>query len=149
MDGRRDAGAEAGLDSPAGVRSSRRFCATGRSPRLCCVPTLLATLDHDLPELRLLIVSGESCPQDLVERWGAPERRFLNVYGPTEATVSATWTVLEPGRAVTIGVPLPTYSIVILDPDSDQVRALTVDGEIGIAGVGVAEGYLNQPRADR
>jgi len=39
---------------------------------LVCVPTLLATLDEDLPGLRFLLVSGESCPQDLVARWHRP-----------------------------------------------------------------------------
>ncbi len=122
------------------------FLRDRRITALCCVPTLLATLEEDLPELRLLIVSGEACPQDLVERWSAPTRRFLNVYGPTEATVTATWTVLERGRAVTIGVPLPTYSIVILDPDANEARPLSQVGEIGIAGIGVTDGYLNRPQ---
>jgi non-ribosomal peptide synthetase component F len=87
---------------------------------LCCVPTLLATLADEHPQLRFLLVSGESCPQDLVTRWHRPGRRFLNVYGPTEATVTATWTLLDPDRPVTIGVPLPTYSVVILDPEADR-----------------------------
>ncbi len=88
---------------------------------LCCVPTLLATLDDDLPGLRFLLVSGEPCPRELADRWHRPGRRFLNVYGPTEATVSATWTILEPGRPVTIGTPLPTYSVAILDPAADRL----------------------------
>jgi len=112
---------------------------------LCCVPTLLATLDEDLPGLRFLLVSGESCPQDLVARWHRPGRRFLNVYGPTEATVTATWTVVDPGRPVTIGVPLPTYSVVILDPDSGAAQPPGTMGEIGIAGIGLAAGYLGRP----
>jgi non-ribosomal peptide synthetase-like protein len=112
---------------------------------LCCVPTLLATLEDDLPELRFLLVSGESCPRDLIARWHRPGRRFLNVYGPTEATVTATWTVVHPGRPVTIGVPLPTYSVVILDPDKDEALAPGIMGEIGIAGIGLARGYLNRP----
>src|SRR3984957_1035725 len=112
---------------------------------LCCVPTLLATLEEDLPELRFLLVSGESCPRDLIARWHRPGRRFLNVYGPTEATVTATWTVVHPGRPVTIGVPLPTYSVVILDPDKDVALAPGIMGEIGIAGIGVAYGYVNRP----
>ena len=112
---------------------------------LCCVPTLLGTLDADLPELRFLLVSGEPCPRDLVTRWHRPGRRFLNVYGPTEATVSATWTQLRPGKPVTIGVPLPTYSVVILDPRQDRVLAPGEAGEIGIGGIGLADGYLNQP----
>jgi non-ribosomal peptide synthetase-like protein len=112
---------------------------------LCCVPTLLATLEDDLPELRFLLVSGESCPRDLIARWHRPGRRFLNVYGPTEATVTATWTVVHPGRPVTIGVPLPTYSVVILDPEKDVALVPGVMGEIGIAGIGLACGYLNRP----
>ena len=112
---------------------------------LCCVPTLLATLPDDLPELRFLLVSGESCPRDLIARWHRPGRRFLNVYGPTEATVTATWTVVHPDRPVTIGVPLPTYSVVILDPEKDVALAPGSMGEIGIAGIGLAYGYVNRP----
>ncbi|MBV9817018.1 MAG: amino acid adenylation domain-containing protein [Solirubrobacterales bacterium] len=112
---------------------------------LVCVPTLLATLDADLPELRFLLVSGEACPPDLAARWQRPGRRMLNVYGPTETTVSATWSTLEPGRPVTIGVPLPTYSIVILDPDADRALPLHEEGEIAIAGIGLADGYLGLP----
>ena len=46
---------------------------------------------------------------------------------------------------MTIGKPLPTYSIVILDPEEDVAVEFGEQGEIGIAGVGVAEGYLNRP----
>jgi non-ribosomal peptide synthetase-like protein len=121
------------------------FLIERRITAMCVVPTLLATLEEDLPELRFLLVSGEACPQDLILRWHRPDRRFLNVYGPTEATVTATWTELHPDRPVTIGQPLPTYSIVVLDPD-DPCRALPFGqvGEIGIAGIGLASGYLNR-----
>src|SRR5580658_2515986 len=122
------------------------FLRERRVTALCCVPTLLATLERDLPDLRFLLVSGESCSQDLVTAWCRPGRRFLNVYGPTEATVTATWTLMHPDRPVTIGVPLPTYSIVILDPDSARALPPGEVGEIGIAGIGLADGYLN--RAD-
>jgi non-ribosomal peptide synthetase-like protein len=121
------------------------FLRERRVTALCCVPTLLATLDEDLPDLRFLLVSGESCPQDLVAAWCRPGRRFLNVYGPTEATVTATWAVMHPDRSVTIGVPLPTYSIVILDPDAERALRPGETGEIGIAGIGLANGYLNRP----
>ena len=127
----------------------QEFLADHRVSALCCVPTLLATLEDDLPGLRFLLVSGESCPQELANRWARPGRRFLNVYGPTEATVTATWTVLRPDRPVTIGVPLPTYAIVILDPAEDRPLPLGQQGEIGIAGIGLAEGYLNNPERTR
>ena len=91
-------------------------------------------------------MSGESCPQDLVARWHRPGRRFLNVYGPTEATVTATWTVLHPGRPVTIGVPLPTYSVVILDPDSGTGAAAgRRSARSASPGSGSPHGYLNRP----
>jgi len=66
------------------------FLTSRQVTAMCCVPTLLATLEEDLPRLRFLLVSGEACPQDLITRWHRPGRRFLNVYGPTEATVTAT-----------------------------------------------------------
>ncbi len=121
------------------------FLTRRRVTAMCCVPTLLATLEEDLPGLRFLLVSGEACPHDLIVRWHRPGRRFLNVYGPTEATVTATWTVVDPDLPMTIGVPLPTYSVVVLDPD-DPGRALPFGevGEIGIGGVGLATGYLNR-----
>jgi non-ribosomal peptide synthetase-like protein len=111
---------------------------------LCCVPTLLATLDDDVPGLRFLLVSGEACPQELVARWHRPDRRFLNVYGPTEATVTATWTPLHPDEPVTIGEPLPTYAVVVLDPDEPRALPRGASGEIGIAGIGLARGYVNR-----
>jgi non-ribosomal peptide synthetase-like protein len=111
---------------------------------LCCVPTLLATLEAELPQLRYIMVSGEACPQDLVARWQKPGRIFLNAYGPTEATVTATLTSLVAGKPVTIGGPLPTYSIVILDPEKPNVLPFGEAGEIGIGGIGVARGYLNR-----
>ena len=45
---------------------------------------------------------------------------------------------------MTIGIPLPTYSIVILDPVEDKTVACGELGEIGIAGVGLALGYMNR-----
>jgi non-ribosomal peptide synthetase-like protein len=121
------------------------FLTDNRVTAMCCVPTLLATVEDDLPLLRFLLVSGEACPQDLIARWYRPDRRFLNVYGPTEATVTATWAELHPDKPVTIGVPLPTYATVILDVDNPR-RALPhgQTGEIGIAGIGLACGYLNR-----
>jgi non-ribosomal peptide synthetase-like protein len=120
------------------------FLRVNKITALCCVPTLLATLDEDLPRLRFLLVSGEACPQHLITRWHRPDRRFLNVYGPTEATVTATWASVHPDRPVTIGVPLPTYSVVILDPAEDTALPPGAVGEIGIAGIGLARGYLNR-----
>lgn len=111
---------------------------------MCCCPTLLATIKQDIPALRILIVGGEACPQNLVARWSRAGRVILNTYGPTEATVTATMTELVPGKPVTIGLPLPTYSIVILDPAADKAMPAGELGEVGIAGIGLAKGYVNR-----
>ena len=111
---------------------------------MCCVPTLLGTIERDLPDLRILLVSGEACPQNLVTRWQRPGRIMLNAYGPTETTVTCTLTELYPNKPVTIGGPLPTYSVVILAEDKDEAFERGAMGEIGIAGIGLAAGYLNR-----
>jgi non-ribosomal peptide synthetase-like protein len=121
------------------------FLRTQRVTYLACVPTLLATIEQDLPDLRILLVSGEACPQNLVARWYRPGLTILNAYGPTEATVTATLTELYPQKPVTIGRPLPTYSIVILEENADVEVADGKTGEICIAGAGLADGYLNRP----
>ncbi|OLP62451.1 peptide synthetase [Xaviernesmea oryzae] len=108
-------------------------------------PTLLSSIESDVPTLRTILVGGEACPQSLVARWSRPGRQILNTYGPTEATVTATMGPLLPERPVTIGTPLPTYSIVILDPEAPRLAAPGEMGEIGIAGIGLAAGYLNRP----
>ena len=110
---------------------------------LSCVPTLLSMLNPalaDLPALRLLILGGETCSRQLVERWVRPGRRIVNTYGPTETTVIATYADVVPGKPVTIGRPVPGYRIDLRD---DQLRPVPQGrtGEICIAGTGVARGY--------
>ena len=137
------------VPKPAGAnlvgQELHRFLTEHRVTALCTVPSLLATLEHELPALRFLLVSGEACPPELVARWHKPGRRFLNAYGPTEATVTTAWTELRPGKPATLGVPLPTYNTVILDV-ADPYHALPhgQTGEIGIAGIGLARCYLNR-----
>ncbi len=111
---------------------------------LPCVPTLWATLEADLPDVRIVLLSGEAVPHNLVVRWHRPGRTILNAYGPTECSVSSTLRKLEPESPVTIGRPLPTYTVVILDEHKDAVVEHGAIGEIGIAGIGLALGYLNR-----
>jgi len=110
-----------------------------------CVPSLLATMDEDVPHLRLLIVGGEILSDRLAERWTRPGRRVVNTYGPTETTVTATYADVVPGHPVTIGRPLPGYHVYLLDDDQSPVAPGCV-GEIVIGGVGVARGYVGRER---
>ncbi len=107
------------------------------------IPTLLAMMPQDVPTLRLLILGGESCPTDLVRRWQTPQRRIFNTYGPTEATVIATYALCSADRPVTIGRPLPNYRIYMLDRHLVPVP-LGAAGELCIGGVGVSGGYLRR-----
>ena len=108
-----------------------------------CVPTLLAMQEAEVPTLRLLNLGGEPCPPDLVRRWSRPGRRILNTYGPTETTITATWAEVVPERPVTIGHPLPNYTVHILD-ENLQVAPSGETGELCIAGPGLALGYVGR-----
>ncbi|GAB49671.1 putative non-ribosomal peptide synthetase [Mobilicoccus pelagius NBRC 104925] len=126
-----------------------RFLEDRRITLLLCVPTVLSTVERQIPSIRALMVGGEACPAELVARWSTG-RRMLNTYGPTETTVTCTVGELHPGKPVTIGVPVPTYTAVILDENRQPVPD-GQDGELAIGGIGVAAGYLNRPdlTADR
>jgi non-ribosomal peptide synthetase-like protein len=121
------------------------FLAENRVTVLPCVPTLWATIEQDLPDVRIVLLSGESVPHHLVVRWHRPDRRILNAYGPTECSVSSTLRVLVPENPVTIGIPLPTYTVVILDEHKGELAKDGEIGEVGIAGIALAVGYVNRP----
>lgn len=111
---------------------------------------LAALPEAPLPDLRVLIVAGEACGLDLLQKWGKT-RRFINSYGPTETTVSATNAELTPADSrVHIGRPVHNTQVWILD-EFHEPLPVGVVGELCIGGVGVSQGYLNQPAltADR
>jgi len=131
----------------AGAGLSRMLADAGVTV-LSCVPTLLSMMEEDVPSVRLLILGGEQCPPDLVKRWWRPGRRVVNTYGPTEATVIATWAECHPNKPVTIGRPLPNYFAAILDEQLQPV-AQGQSGELCLGGIGLARGYLGRPDLTR
>ncbi|RKG47933.1 amino acid adenylation domain-containing protein, partial [Corallococcus sp. AB011P] len=105
---------------------------------------LAATSSEGLPEVRTVISGGEALPADVVARW-APGRRLLNTYGPTEATVIATFgEVVADGNVPSIGKPLANVRVYVLDAHGQPVP-VGVRGELHIGGVGVARGYAGRP----
>jgi amino acid adenylation domain-containing protein/non-ribosomal peptide synthase protein (TIGR01720 family) len=106
-------------------------------------PVALATINEDvaLPDFRTLIVGGDACSAELVQRW-APGRRMINAYGPTESTVVSTWSdPLTPGGLPPIGRAIPGTAVHVLDDDLRPAG----DGELYVSGVGLARGYLRRP----
>lgn len=110
---------------------------------LSCAPTLLSMVKEEIPSLKTLIFGGEVCSPDIAHRWCKEGRTVYNTYGPTEAAVIATYSVLQPDVPVTIGKQLPDYSVYIVDENLQPVES-GVEGEIIIGGESVARGYLHR-----
>lgn len=129
---------------------------------LHAVPTLLALFQQEIPNLRLINLGGEACPESLVTRWKTDQRQLFNSYGPTEATVSASMAELQLNQTVNIGKPLPNYGLLIIAPQDEdgashreqtntvETAALSLQpvgevGELCIFGPGLALSYLGRP----
>ncbi|HEX3750326.1 MAG TPA: amino acid adenylation domain-containing protein [Streptosporangiaceae bacterium] len=99
-------------------------------------------------QLRLVVVGGEQMGRLAVQQWsrlGHPGTRLINVYGPTEATITATMTEIRPDDEwIPIGRPLPGRAAYILDRQGQPAPAGVV-GELYVGGGLLARGYLNRP----
>ncbi|QEQ04513.1 amino acid adenylation domain-containing protein [Bacillus velezensis] len=102
----------------------------------------------ELPELRLVLLSGDWIPVHLLERikdhfvesevislGGATEASIWSIYYPIK-TVKAEWT------SIPYGYPLSNQTYYVLNYENDPCP-IGVKGELYIGGRGVAEGYLN------
>ncbi|MGO4129736.1 amino acid adenylation domain-containing protein [Inquilinus sp. YAF38] len=123
------------------------------------VPSMLGAFaaSGELPtctSLRRIICSGEALPRELQDAvLGQTTAGLHNLYGPTEAAIDVTvWACRpEPGQtSVPIGHAIANTRIHILDADLNPVPE-GVSGELYIAGVNLARGYLGRPdlTADR
>ncbi|WP_157376218.1 AMP-binding protein, partial [Burkholderia ubonensis] len=101
---------------------------------------------HALTSLQTLIVGGEACPSHLAQQWSG-RLRFINAYGPTEATVYASLYRCRADEAGSppIGKPIANTRLYVLDAQRQPVP-IGVPGELYIGGAGVARGYLNRPQ---
>lgn len=112
---------------------------------------LMAGHEHALRSLSVLIVGGESTDDTL---WKALQDltnvAVFNLYGPTECTVAVTFADVRAADEPTIGIEFSNCPVHLLDNALDPVAEGAV-GEICVAGVQVARGYLNAAaqQADR
>jgi amino acid adenylation domain-containing protein len=107
-------------------------------------PSLAKSLDPmKLSNLKRLYLVGEAVSQDVCDSW-ALGRELYNMYGPTEATGGATIKRLRTSEPVTLGIPNPSTRIYLLNK-MQRLVPHGVIGEIYLAGIQVAQGYLRRP----
>jgi amino acid adenylation domain-containing protein len=106
------------------------------------------------PHLRMLLLNAEEPSVHRYRQWcaaGGAAVRFVNTYGPTEATVTAS--LYEPGPAATahelwgrfpIGTPVDGVAMHVLDPVGWPVPEGAV-GELCLGGPTVTRGYGGRP----
>ncbi|MFA8435578.1 MAG: amino acid adenylation domain-containing protein [Marinifilaceae bacterium] len=95
--------------------------------------------------IRLLVTGGSETNGKLINRF--KNIRYINSYGPTETSVCATcWDTSEYEKInkVVIGRPIRNIKTYVMNTQM-QLQGIGLSGELCIAGVGVARGYMNQP----
>ena len=141
------------------VMNAVKFARTAQLTVWNSVPSLVGLLQQikvlqpgGLPDLRISVFGGEALPESAARLWQevATNTETVNLYGPTEATVfclAQTYTRDAPitaGRAfVSIGTALGGSQAMVVDAMGQAVADGT-PGELAIAGVQLAQGYLGQ-----
>ena len=102
------------------------------------------------PSVRLALVGGDWIPLDLPDRLRAqaPEARFIALGGATEASIHSTVyevaAVQQDWASIPYGRPMANQRTYLLD-EAMQPVPIGVPGELYLAGIGVALGYLDAP----
>ncbi|WP_425301841.1 amino acid adenylation domain-containing protein, partial [Nocardia wallacei] len=127
------------------------------------VPSMLDTLlteassradDRSASGLRRVLAIGEALPAALAQRFRTahPDVELFNLYGPTEAAVSITSHRVTDADEVSVPIGIPEWNsqVYVLDSRLHPVPA-GVTGELYLAGVQLARGYIGRPdlTADR
>ncbi|MEA5602485.1 amino acid adenylation domain-containing protein [Nostoc sp. UHCC 0252] len=107
----------------------------------------LPITERELPDLKWMMVVGESVSVSWVNKWLKiyPSIKIVNAYGPTEAADDITQFIVdkpfdENQRTVPIGKPLANLNLYILDKQM-QLLPIGAAGEICVSGIGVGAGY--------
>ena len=116
------------------------------------VPSMLALFLNDVPRnnslsLRYVMCSGEALRPSIVHKfYRIIQADLINLYGPTEAAVDVTYWRCQKNTessVIPIGKPIDNVEIYILDESLRQVKNQD-EGELYIAGICLAKGYLNR-----
>ncbi|AXY74566.1 amino acid adenylation domain-containing protein [Paraflavitalea soli] len=100
--------------------------------------------EQPLPSsVRIVISGGDVLKRAYTDRLLQQGIAVYNTYGPTEATVCATYyRVNSDDTIIPIGKPIANKEVYILD-DNLQPQPFGVEGDLFIAGMGLALGYVN------
>ncbi len=101
-----------------------------------------------LDGIRFAISGAMSLPVSTVETWEAATGGLLvEGYGMTESSPVAVGNPIGPSRRPgTVGVPFPSTTIRVVDPDDTSVdRGFGEEGELLLHGPQVFQGYWNKP----
>ena|GEM_PF-5949378 len=97
---------------------------------------------RSLSNIADILIGGESLPLALCRvLMDVTSAAIHNVYGPTEATIWCAIKRIESADDITIGLPLSNTKFRILDKYGQPVPSF-VPGELYIAGLGLARGYM-------
>lgn len=100
--------------------------------------------------LKKVAVGGEAMLARHLNNWrrAMPDVKYVNLYGPTEVTVDCTYYVIdrdfEDFEAVPIGRACENKEVMLLDDDLNPI-AQGDTGEICVRGIGLSDGYYNEP----
>ncbi|WP_410590178.1 amino acid adenylation domain-containing protein [Amycolatopsis sp. lyj-23] len=104
---------------------------------------LLAGLLDGPARPRVVVIGGEPVEPDLVGTLQAAGILVRNAYGTTETTVDSLVATAVPGDRPVLGQPLPGTRAQVLDAELRPAA----EGELCLAGPGLARGYLGRPGA--
>ncbi len=116
---------------------------------LMCLPPTLATLINpdDFSSITTLLLGGEKLTPSMLVNTLRPNRQVFNVYGPTETTVCVCVQQLTDvgEEANQIGKALPNIRFYVVNADN-ELCPMGIPGELYISGLGLAQGYWNNPQ---
>lgn len=149
-------GAQLVLADPQGHRDSGylvQIICEQQITVMALVPSMLQVLLEEkeiekCQSLKHVTCGGEALPMELVELFFERlqlDNVLFNCYGPTEASIDATFWRCQPGSnyaIAPIGSAITNTEIHILNEDLQPV-AIGETGELYIGGMGLARGYLN------
>lgn len=108
---------------------------------------------NKLAGLKYIFLAGEAIWPDSIIKFRALGLDVIidNIYGPTEATVYASWYPVANWKgsgSVSIGKATDNLKLYILSNDEHaqpQLQPIGIAGELTISGIQLARGYLNRP----